>query len=90
MCAQFSQDELLIIREIPDILRINLRCLLANLITDFSPCDMKVLLPSVSFNPVAFLQITLMNNFLQSMSVIEGRSNASANVIETASMSVMQ
>jgi len=51
---------------------------------------MKVLLPSVSFNPVAFLQITLMNNFLQSMSVIEGRSNASANVIETASMSVMQ
>ena len=63
LCAQFLQDVLLVIQEIPEILRVNLRCLLAELITDFCPCDMKVLLLYVSFNPVAFLQITVMNNF---------------------------
>jgi hypothetical protein len=81
---------LLIIQEIPDILHINLRCLLVNLITDFSPCDVKVLILSVSFNPVAFLQITVINDFLQPMSVIEERCNASAHVTETGCMPVMQ
>jgi len=81
---------LLVIQEIPDILRVNLRCFLANLIMAFSICDMKVLLHSASFNPVAFLQITVINNLLQSTSVIEGRSNASAHVIETACKPIMQ
>lgn len=51
---------------------------------------MKVLLLSVSFNPVAFLQITVFNDFLQTMSVTEGRRNASAHVTETACMPVVQ
>jgi hypothetical protein len=69
LCAQFSQDMLLIIQEIPDILHVNLRCLLANLITDFSPCDTKDLLLSASFIPVEYLQFTVMNNILQPMRV---------------------
>jgi len=42
------------------------------------------------FQSFAFLQITVMSNFLQPISVIEGRSNASAHVIETACKPIMQ
>lgn len=57
---------------------------------DFFLCDMKVLLLFVSFNPLAFLQITVMNNVLQPTSVIEGRSNTSVHVIETECKAAIQ
>jgi hypothetical protein len=63
MCAILTRRSS-VYQEIPDILHINLRCLLVNLITEFSLCGMKVLLLSVSFKPVAYLHITVIKKCL--------------------------
>jgi hypothetical protein len=57
---------------------------------DFSLCDMKVLLLSVSFNTLAILQITVMHNVLQPTSFIAGRANTSTHAIKTECKAVMQ